>query len=62
VLGRITSAGFGYTVGASIAYAYLPIDDAKPGTPISVDLFGTWVDGVVADDVLYDPTNSRIRS
>jgi len=62
VVGRITSAGYGYTVGASIAFAYLPIDSAKPGTPISVDLFGTWVDGVVAPDVLYDPSNSRIRS
>ncbi|HST86369.1 MAG TPA: FAD-dependent oxidoreductase [Kineosporiaceae bacterium] len=62
VVGRITSAGYGYTVGASIAYAYLPIADAKPGTPIEVDLFGTWVSGVVADDVLYDPTNSRVRA
>jgi glycine cleavage system aminomethyltransferase T/glycine/D-amino acid oxidase-like deaminating enzyme len=61
VVGRITSAGYGYTVGASIAYAYLPIADAITGTPVSVDLFGEWVDGMVADDTLYDPTNARIR-
>jgi glycine cleavage system aminomethyltransferase T/glycine/D-amino acid oxidase-like deaminating enzyme len=61
VAGRITSAGYGYTVGASIAYAYLPIT-ATPGTRVSVDLFGDWVDGVVADDVLHDPSNARIRS
>jgi 4-methylaminobutanoate oxidase (formaldehyde-forming) len=61
VVGRITSAGYGYTVNASIAYAYLPIEDAKPGTPISVDLFGTWVPGEVAPDVLYDPSSARIR-
>lgn len=62
VVGRIVSAGYGYTVGASIAYAYLPVSDAAPGTPLSVDLFGAWVDGVVADDVLYDPTHARIRA
>jgi 4-methylaminobutanoate oxidase (formaldehyde-forming) len=61
VVGRITSAGYGYTVDASIAFAYLPIDSAKPGAPVSVDLFGTWVEGVVAPDVLYDPSNSRVR-
>ena len=62
VAGRITSAGYGYTVGASIAYAYLPIEDTAPGTRISVDLFGEWVDGEVAADVLYDPTSARVRA
>jgi glycine cleavage system aminomethyltransferase T len=62
VVGRITSAGHGYTVGASIAYAYLPVEHARPGTRLSVDLFGEWVDGVVAADTLYDPSNSRIRA
>jgi glycine cleavage system aminomethyltransferase T/glycine/D-amino acid oxidase-like deaminating enzyme len=47
VLGRITSAGFGYTVGRPIAYAYLPVDRSAPGTAVSVDLFGEWVDGEV---------------
>ena len=28
VVGRVTSGGFGYTVGRSIAYAYLPADRA----------------------------------
>ena len=31
VCGRVTSGGFGYTVGASIAYAYLPVDVASAG-------------------------------
>ena len=48
VVGRVTSGGFGYTVGASIAYAYLPIADAEPGTAVELDLFGEWVPGVVA--------------
>ena len=30
VAGRVTSGGFGYTVGRSIAYAYLPGDAVEP--------------------------------
>jgi 4-methylaminobutanoate oxidase (formaldehyde-forming) len=56
VSGRVTSAGYGYTVGASIAYAYLAIDDATPGTPVTLDLFGDVVAGtVVAEPVLPAP-------
>jgi 4-methylaminobutanoate oxidase (formaldehyde-forming) len=53
VSGRVTSGGFGYTVGRSIAYAYLAISDTEPGTPVTVDLFGDEVPGVVvAEPVL----------
>jgi 4-methylaminobutanoate oxidase (formaldehyde-forming) len=53
VSGRVTSAGYGYTVARSIAYAYLAIDDAAPGTPVTLDLFGDVVAGaVVAEPVL----------
>lgn len=47
VVGRVTSGGYGYTVGASIAYAYLPVEGSDPGTRVSVDVFGEWVPGVV---------------
>ena len=33
LVGRVTSGGYGYTVERSIAYAYLPADDAAVGTP-----------------------------
>jgi glycine cleavage system aminomethyltransferase T len=61
VAGRVTSGGYGYTVDASIAYAYLPAADAEPGTVVSVDLFGDWVDGVVVAEPLFDPAGLRIR-
>jgi 4-methylaminobutanoate oxidase (formaldehyde-forming) len=60
IVGRVTSGGYGYTLGASIAYAYLPID-AKPGVEVEVDLFGAWVPGVVARDPLFDPQGERVR-
>jgi 4-methylaminobutanoate oxidase (formaldehyde-forming) len=61
VAGRVTSGGYGYSVGRSIAYAYVPGDTAV-GTPIEVEIFGTWVPGQVADEPLFDPKGSRIRS
>ncbi len=61
VVGRVTSGGFGYTVGASIAYAYLPAGLAATGAPVEIGLFGRWVPGAVAADVLYDPRSARVR-
>jgi 4-methylaminobutanoate oxidase (formaldehyde-forming) len=60
VVGRVTSGGFGYTVEASIAYAYLPIA-AGPGTRVAIDLFGDWVDGVVTREPLFDPKGDRVH-
>jgi 4-methylaminobutanoate oxidase (formaldehyde-forming) len=62
VLGRVTSGGYGYTVGASIAYAYLPAEHAGPGTAIAVEIFGDWIEGQVAAEPLYDPSGERLRS
>jgi 4-methylaminobutanoate oxidase (formaldehyde-forming) len=62
VVGRVTSGGYGYTVAASIAYAYLPVDVAGPGTPVDIDLFGVWTSGAVASkEPLVDPGGTRIR-
>ena len=61
VVGRVTSGGFGYTVGQSIAYAYVPSSCAV-GTPVEVDIFGRWVGGRVSKEPIYDPTGSRVRS
>ena len=62
VVGRVTSGGFGYAVERSIAYAYLPAAHAAFGTRVEVDVFGTWVGGVVSREPLYDPANERIRA
>jgi 4-methylaminobutanoate oxidase (formaldehyde-forming) len=62
VVGRVTSGGLGYTVEASLAYAYLPLALTEPGTRVQVGVFGDWVGATVATDPLYDPTNARIRA
>ncbi|HXD82363.1 MAG TPA: FAD-dependent oxidoreductase [Candidatus Acidoferrum sp.] len=61
VAGRVTSGGYGYTVGKSIAYAYVP-SSAAVGTSVEIEIFGTWVAGAIAKEPLYDPSGSRVRS
>jgi glycine cleavage system aminomethyltransferase T/glycine/D-amino acid oxidase-like deaminating enzyme len=62
VVGRATTGGYGYTVGRSIAYAYLPPALAVPGTAVAVEIFGEWVEGEVAAGPLFDQAGERIRS
>ena len=57
----MTSGGYGYTVGASIAYAYVPVEHAVAGVEVAVDVFGTWVAGVVTAEPLYDPASERVK-
>jgi 4-methylaminobutanoate oxidase (formaldehyde-forming) len=61
VVGRVTSGGYGYTVEASIAYAYLPPQHAEPGTAVAIDVFGQWIGGRVSAEPLYDPAGERVK-
>ncbi len=61
VVGRLRSAGYGYTVKKNIAYAYLPTALAKEGTALAVEVFGQRVPAVVAPDVLHDPKGQHLR-
>ncbi|HEY8179181.1 MAG TPA: FAD-dependent oxidoreductase, partial [Candidatus Limnocylindria bacterium] len=62
VVGRVTSGGYGYAVGRSIAYGYLPIRCAEVGQRGDVEVFGEWVGVEVAAEPLYDPEGTRVRS
>ena len=62
IVARVTSGGIGYTVGASIAYAYLPSELAVTGTSVEVEVFGDWIGAEVADEPLYDPKGERIKA
>jgi glycine cleavage system aminomethyltransferase T len=59
--GRVTSGGYGNRIGASIAYAYLPVSSSPPGTAVEVDLFGDLIAGRIVAEPPYDPQNARIR-
>jgi glycine cleavage system aminomethyltransferase T len=61
VVGRVTSGGYGYSVGRSIAYAFVP-NAVGVGEAVEVDIFGTWAGGRISDEPLYDPKGVRIRA
>ena len=62
IQGRVTTGGYGYTVGSSIAYAYVPPDRAEPGTAVEIEIFGEWIEGEIAAEPLFDPKGERIRT
>jgi 4-methylaminobutanoate oxidase (formaldehyde-forming) len=61
-VGRVTSGGYGYTVGRSIAYAYVPAEHAQPGQPVEIEVFGERVEGEIAAEPLFDPAGERVKA
>jgi len=61
-VGRVTSGGYGYTVGRSIAYAYLPAGEVEPARRVEVGIFGRFVGGEVVAEPVFDSKNSRVRA
>src|SRR5262249_20643291 len=62
IVGRVTSGGYGYAIGASIAFGYVPVEHAEVGTRLSVDIFGEWIEGEVRAEPPYDPKGGRVRA
>ena len=62
VVGRVTTAGYGFAVDASIAYAYVPTRLSEVGTRVEVEVFGEWIGAQVASEPLWDPSGARIRA
>jgi len=60
-VGYVTSAAYGYSIGASIAYAWLPRAAATPGTRVTVGYFGEQLPATVTEEPLFDPKMTRIR-
>jgi dimethylglycine oxidase len=59
--GYVTSAAFGYSVGRTIAYAWLPVEAAEPGTAVDIEYFGEKIPATVRPEPLFDPEMARIR-
>ncbi|MXG91015.1 FAD-dependent oxidoreductase [Nocardioides flavescens] len=60
-VGYVTSAAYGYTIGRSIAYAWLPVEVAGVGTEVEIGYFDRRVPAVVTAEPLFDPTMTRLR-
>ena len=61
VLGYVTSANYGHSIGRGIVYGYLPIDYSEPGTKVEVLYFGERLPATVAKEPLFDPDGSRMK-
>ena len=62
IAGRVTSGGLGYSLEASIAYGYLPAEQATPGTRAEICIFGKWIGATVSTSPLFDPEMRRIKA
>ena len=61
VITRVRSGGYGYTLKKNILYAYLPMELAKAGTRLEMDLIEGRRQGEVATTVLFDPKGEHLR-
>ena len=60
-VGYVTSAAYGHTIGAPIAYAWLPAALAEPGTVVQIGYFDRLLTARTATEPLFDPKHERIR-
>lgn len=60
-VGYVTSAAYGYTLGAPLAYAWLPAGLTAPGTVLEIGYFGERYRAVVTAEPAFDPEMRRIR-
>ncbi len=62
IIGWVAAGGYGYSVGKSIIYSYLPIEFSKVGTKLEIEFFGEQVGAAVVQSPLWDPKGERIRA
>ncbi len=62
VIGRLTSAGYGHTVGTAIALSYLPVEAIKAGGKIEIEILGEMRPAKILTEPPYDPSGARMRA
>jgi dimethylglycine oxidase len=62
VVGYVTSAAYGYTIGTGIAYAWLPAELATLGRTVHIGYFDRRIPATVAEEPLFDPAMTRLRA
>ncbi|MBY6200413.1 FAD-dependent oxidoreductase [Maritalea mobilis] len=60
-VGQVSSGAYGYSVGASLAIAYLKADHAVPGTAVEVAILGQPHEAKVLSKPPFDPEGLRLR-
>ena len=61
-IGLVTSGGWSFTLGQSIALGYVRPHYEAPGTKLTVLVHGERCAATVGTEPLYDPTNAKLRA
>ncbi len=61
VIASVTSAGYGHTIKKTILFAYLPLEYAKPGTKLTVEIRLKKFEGRVENNTIVDPKNIKVK-
>ena len=59
-IGYVQAGNYGYTLGESIAYTYVPDEYAEAGTSVTVQCEGQHYDATIRDEPLFDPGRDKI--
>jgi len=62
VVGYVTSAYFGHTIGKQLAYAWVPATLSTQGTNLSIRYFNRDYPATVGQDPQFDPQMTRLKS
>ncbi|WP_318570816.1 FAD-dependent oxidoreductase [Salinigranum marinum] len=59
-IGYVQAGDYGYSIGESIAYTYLPAEHAEHGTAVQIRCEGETYDATVREEPLFDPGREKI--
>ncbi len=62
LVGRATSGGYGFRVGASLALAMVSPAYAQLGAGLEIDILGTRHEAEIIEESPFDPNNDRLRA
>ena len=62
VVGYVTSAYFGHTIGKPLAYAWVPVALSSLGTAVTIRYFDQDYPATIGADPQFDPQMTRLKS
>jgi dimethylglycine dehydrogenase len=62
LVGRVTSGGYGWRCGKSLALVMVRPDLGEPGTELEITILGQRHKATVIPDSPFDPDNTALRS
>lgn len=61
-IGNVTTGGYGYAVGKSLAIGYVETSACVPGASVRVAILGRDIDARILTQPPFDPEGARLRS